>query len=347
MAKTGINFERCNVRAVELHNDRAPEYLESVMKSGRGLYIFQDRTRMNKSIVNPNYSGLSVAEIFERQKSRYKEKVGQEPNLKDRVVVNKKNGKERVIAGWSPLREGVCPIKEYTNLEDFKPFIDWCADNGLKVIRIDLHFDEGYENEKKERKYNCHAHIVVDWFNWSTGKTAKLDAIKMSEAQDIIAESLGMERGEKKQETGKEHLAPAQFREKKAEEIAIKLEEENRLLKAENDTLKSVNTGLKAKIQDTWQYKGRTEAAESLLEAEKTAHKEDMKRMEAEVANFKKMAEISEKRANDAELAISHYRSENAILQKENKRLTVVSNHWERKYQELIHPDDPKKGLSI
>ena len=72
-----------------------------------------------------------------------------------------------------------------------------------------------------------------------------------------------------------------------------------------------------------------------------------MKRMEAEVANFKKMAEISEKRANDAELAISHYHSENAILQKENKRLTVVANHWERKYQELIHPDDPKKGLSI
>ena len=327
MAKTGINFERCNVGAVELHNDRAPEYLESVMKSGRGLYIFQDRTRMNKSIVNPNYNGLSVAEIFERQKSRYKEKVGQEPNLKDRVVVNKKNGKERVIAGWSPLREGVCPIKEDTKLEDFKPFIDWCADNGLKVIRIDLHFDEGYENEKKERKYNCHAHIVVDWFNWSTGKTAKLDAIKMSEAQDIIAESLGMERGEKKQETGKEHLAPAQFREKKAEEIAIKLEEENRLLKAENDTLKSVNTGLSAKIEDTWKYKSIAERAETALEDEKKAHKECLNQKDAEISELKEKLVEAKNRAISAENREMEVRRERQAAEKEVRRLQIVLEH--------------------
>lgn len=347
MTKTSIHFKPAKVGSIEAHNERTRAYLDGVLKSGRQFYFFKDLSHLNKSIVNPSYKGMTCAEIFERQKEQYKLKTGQKPNLEDRVITNQKTGKTRTISGWSPIREGVVPIKEDTKLEDFKPFIDWCADNGLKVIRIDLHFDEGYENSKGDRSFNRHAHIVVDWLNWATGKTAKLDASKMSEAQDIIAESLGMERGEKKLESGKEHLAPAQFREKKAEEYAILLEEENQRLKKENDTLKSVNTGLKAKIQDAWQYKGRTEAAESLLEAEKTAHKEDMKRMEAEVANFKKMAEISEKRANDAELAISHYRSENAILQKENKRLTVVANHWERKYQELIHPDDPKKGLSI
>ena len=327
MGKTGINFERCNVGSVELHNDRAPEYLESIIKSGRGLYIFQDRTRMNKSIVNPNYNGLSCSEIFERQKARYKEKVGQEPNLKDRIVVNKKTGKERVIAGWSPLREGVCPIKEDTKLEDFKPFIDWCADNGLKVIRIDLHFDEGYENEKKERKYNRHAHIVVDWMNWSTGKTAKLDAIKMSEAQDIIAESLGMERGEKKQETGKEHLAPAQFREKKAEEIAIKLEEENRLLKAENDTLKSVNTGLTAKIEDTWKYKSRAERAETALESERKAHKEDLRQKDTVISELKEKLVEAKNRAISAENREMEVRRERQAVEKEVRRLQIVLEH--------------------
>lgn len=346
MGKTGINFERCNVGSVELHNDRAPQYLESVMKSGRGLYIFQDRTRLNKSIVNPNYNGLSVAEIFERQKSRYKEKVGQEPNLKDRVVVNNKTGKERVIAGWSPLREGVCPIKEDTKLEDFKPFIDWCADNGLNVIRIDLHFDEGYESEKKERKYNRHAHIVVDWMNWTTGKTAKLDASKMSEAQDIIAESLGMERGEKKLETGKEHMAPAQFREKKAEEYAIKLEADNRDLKAENDKLRQVNTGLKAKIKDTWQHKGRAETAEAALEEEKKAHKDDVDQINKTLAETKKEVEIERKRANEAESVISHYRRENNRLHQELQRKTVQANRWERMYNDLFRKEEPKKGIS-
>lgn len=327
MGKTGINFERCNVGSVELHNDRAPEYLESVMKSGRGLYIFQDRTRMNKSIVNPNYNGLSVAEIFERQKARYKEKVGQEPNLKDRIVVNKKTGKERVIAGWSPLREGVCPIEENTKLEDFKPFIDWCADNGLNVIRIDLHFDEGYENEKKERKYNRHAHIVVDWMNWATGKTAKLDASKMSEAQDIIAESLGMERGEKKLETGKEHMAPAQFREKKAEEYAIKLEEENRLLKAENDTLKSVNTGLAAKIEDTWKYKSRAERAETALESERKAHKGDLHQKDTVISELKEKLVEAKSRAISAENREMEVRRERQAAEKEVRRLQIVLEH--------------------
>lgn len=327
MGKTGINFERCNVGSVELHNDRAPEYLESVMKSGRGLYIFQDRTRMNKSIVNPNYNGLSVAEIFERQKARYKEKVGQEPNLKDRIVVNKKTGKERVIAGWSPLREGVCPIKEDTKLEDFKPFIDWCADNGLNVIRIDLHFDEGYESEKKERKYNRHAHIVVDWMNWATGKTAKLDANKMSEAQDIIAEALGMERGERKVDTGKEHMAPAQFREKKAEEYAIKLEADNRDLKAENDTLKSVNTGLAAKIEDTWRYKSRAERAETVLEAEKKAHKEELRKKNAEISGLKEKLVEANNRAVAAENREMVVLREQQAAEREVRRLKIALEH--------------------
>ena len=237
MAKTGINFERCNVGAVELHNDRAPEYLESVKRSGRELYIFQDRHHLNRSLVNPEYEGATCAEIFEKQKSRYKDKIGQEPNLEDRTRVDKKTGKQITVAGWSPIREGVCPIKEDTKLDDFKPFIDWCSRHGLNVIRIDLHFDEGYESTNEERKYNRHAHIVVDWMDWDTGKTAKLGKEKMSEAQDVIAAALDMERGVKKAESGKKHINHAEYREQKAEQHALELEKENQKLKAENDSL--------------------------------------------------------------------------------------------------------------
>lgn len=347
MAKTSIHFKPAKVGSIEAHNERSQTYLDGVLKSGRQFYFFQDLSHLNQSIVNPAYKGMTCAEIFEKQKEQYKLKTGQKPNLEDRVITNQKTGKTRTISGWSPIREGVVPIKEDTKLEDFKPFIDWCAANGLKVIRIDLHFDEGYENSKGERSFNRHAHIVVDWLNWATGKTAKLDANKMSEAQDIIADALGMERGEKKLESGKEHLAPAQFREKKAEEYAVFLEEENQRLKKENDTLREVNTGLKAKIQDSWQYKSRAESAEADLAAEKKAHKEDIAKANRIIEEAKKAAENAGKRADEAELTISHYRAENNNLRKEIQRLSVVANRWERMYNELLqHPVEPQKGIS-
>lgn len=354
MAKTGINFQRCNVGSVEAHNERTQEYLDGVKKSGRKLYFFQDLTHLNKSIVNPEYEDLSCAEIFEKQKETYMRKVGQKPNMEDRVITNQKTGKQRTVSGWSPLREGVAPIKEDTKLEDFAPFIAWCNDNGLNVVRIDLHFDEGYENTRGERTFNRHAHIVVDWMDWNTGRTAKLDASKMSEAQDVIADALGMERGAKKLETGAVHLNPTEYREKAAGEHLIRLEaenqrltDENEKLKKDNDTLRQANTGISAKYIDAWKYKGRAKKAESDLAAEKKAHKEDIAKASRIIEEVKKAAENAEKRANEAELTISHYRSENNRLHKELHKKTIQSNRWERMYNELLQPDDPKKGLSI
>ena len=327
MAKTSIHFKPAKVGSIEAHNERSQTYLDGVLKSGRQFYFFQDLSHLNQSIVNPAYKGMTCAEIFEKQKEQYKTKTGQKPNLEDRVITNQKTGKTRTISGWSPIREGVVPIKEDTKLEDFKPFIDWCADNGLKVIRIDLHFDEGYENSKGERSFNRHAHIVVDWLNWATGKTAKLDSSKMSEAQDIIASALGMERGEKKVESGKEHLAPAQFREKKAEEYAILLERENQRLKQENDTLREVNTGLAAKIEDTWKYKSIAERAETALEDEKKAHKEFLNQKDTEISELKKKLVEVKNRAISAENREMVVLRERQDAEKEVRRLKIVLEH--------------------
>lgn len=308
MAKTSIHFKPCNVGSVEAHNERSQEYLDGVRKSGREFYFFPDLTHLNRSYVNPGYDSYTCKEIFEKQKEAYIRKTGQKPNLENRIVTNKKTGKQRTISGWSPIREGVAPIKEDTKLEDFQPFIAWCNNHGLKVIRIDLHFDEGYEDAKKNRTFNRHAHIVVDWLDWQTAKTAKLDAATMSEAQDVIADSLGMERGEKKAESGKEHLAPAQYREQKAEETAISLEQENdrlraenQKLKADNDILRNANTGFAAKIQDSWKYKSKAKEAEAALKAEKSRLSEEINNREGKIAKLEKVAENEKKRANNAE----------------------------------------------
>ena len=206
MAKTGGHFDPCNVGSVEKHNERNPDYLKSVKASGRKLYFFQDLTHLNSSWVARSYSGRSCSQIFEEQKQLYTKKVGQAPQLKERKRVNKKTGKVTKIAGWSPIREAVIPIKPNTELKDFAKVVQWLRDRGWNTIRIDLHKDEGYQDEVTgERKMNLHGHLVVDCLNHLTGRTVKLDDNAMKEFQTVLAESLGMERGISKEVTGTEH----------------------------------------------------------------------------------------------------------------------------------------------
>jgi len=208
MAKTGAHFVPCNVGSVEKHNERDPEYLKSVEASGRDLYFFQDLTPNNTSWVNPDYGGKTCSDIFADMIKRYKEKIGQSPQLNDRWRINPKTGRKEKVAGWSPIREAPIPIKPDTTIEDFKPVIDWLKMKGWNVIRIDLHKDEGYEDPVTgERKMNLHAHFVADCLDWKTGRTVKLSEEDMSlkGLQGLVADALGMERGEAKKVTGAEH----------------------------------------------------------------------------------------------------------------------------------------------
>lgn len=216
MAKTGGHFERCNVGSVEAHNERTRDYLEKVKASGKSLYFFQNLTVNNTHWANgrQEFAGKTCAQIFESLKQLYTEKTGQAPQLKDRKRINKKTGKEYTIAGWSPIREAVIPIKEDTTVEDFKPVFDWLRRNGLEPIRLDLHKDEGYENQETgERKMNYHAHLVVCWVDLQTGRTANLKKDKMSEFnQKVLPEALHMEAGESKNITAAKHLRPEEYK---------------------------------------------------------------------------------------------------------------------------------------
>lgn len=223
MAKTGGHFDPCNVGSVEKHNQRDPEYLKAVEASGKKLYFFPDLTRLNSSWIGHSYSGRSCSQIFDELKQLYIEKVGQAPQLKERKCVNKKTGKITKIAGWSPIREAVIPIKSDTELRDFAKVVQWLRERGWNTIRIDLHKDEGHEDEVTgERKMNLHGHLVVDCIDHQTGRTVKLDDNDMKEFQTVLAESLGMERGISKEVTGaghrnmwqqKEHAAAQHYKE--------------------------------------------------------------------------------------------------------------------------------------
>ena len=230
MSKTGINFARCNCGSAQAHNERKAEYLEALERSGKKTYdIFHDRTATNLHWTNPAYAGKSLEQILQDCRERYTASTGQAPQEQDRVrkVKDKKTGlyKEVTTAGWSPIREGVCPVKENTQLSDFNPLIKHLAAKGVRVISIDIHRDEGHTDPLTgERKYNYHAHVIADWTDHITGKTAKLNNADMSEVQTVLADALGMERGESKEVTGKDHLTPAQQREKAAAKHTAQLE---------------------------------------------------------------------------------------------------------------------------
>ena len=229
MAKTGINFERANVASAEKHNKRDKGYIKAVNESPNKKYdIFNDRSGMNVFWENPKYAGKTLPKLLDEMRSIYREHVGQSPQEDDRVrqITDKKTGmkKEVVTPGWAPIREGVCPIKEDTTIDDFKPFCEWLESKGPKVIGIYLHRDEGHTDlVTGERKYNYHGHVVVDWLDHETGKTYKLSKIDASEMQTQLALSLGMERGESKVKTGADHLTPDEYRAKAVAEEIIKL----------------------------------------------------------------------------------------------------------------------------
>lgn len=210
--KTGGHFRPCNVGSVEAHNERTAKYLEGILNAGLKLYFFKELTHNNESWVNEKYSGKSCAQIFEDMKNCYTHKHGQAPQLKERQRLNKKTGRIKVIAGWSPIREMVVPVKVDTKKEDFKMLREWAERQGINIIRIDIHKDEGHRNEQGSVEENFHAHIVADFFDWDAGTTVKLGPEKMSEMQSILAISLEMERGEKKEDTQLEYLTHQQYK---------------------------------------------------------------------------------------------------------------------------------------
>lgn len=286
MAKTGIHIRRCNVGSVEAHNKRTKGYIDGLKKAGANIYFFEELSRNNRSWVNPRYEGKTCEQIFKEMIEEYKalHKKHQAPALKDVTRINKKTGKEYTVAGWSPIREGVVPIKEDTKLSDFKPIEEWARGKGLDIIRIDMHQDEGYKDEETGNiKFNRHAHVVFDWLDHNTGKTLKLNEQDMRELQDVVANALHMERGESKAKTGAEHRDVEQQR----------IHADQQRIKRAEQKMQEMKKKLMDLANSIWgaNYYGQDDYKEMSLEEVIESWQEDMEEMESEVKDSEKELE--------------------------------------------------------
>ena len=334
---TGGHWRPCNIGSVEAHNERRPEYLESVKKAGLNLYFFEHLTKNNSHWVNDldRYKDKTVADVFETMKKIYTEKTGQKPQLNEKIRVNKKTGKEYKIQGWAPIQEMCVPIKKDNMIEDFDYLKKWAKKYGIEIIRIDLHKDEGYHDEKTgEYKMNYHAHVVASFFDWETGRTVKPPSESMSEMQTILAIALGMGRGKRKEETGAKALTAMQYRIMKEREDLEKVEAEKTAAKEQlnkaKEQLKNIESEIKkceTKIKGLTTMIGNLEQQKEAIEIDITALKDEYaekgeefrEEFEKKMAEDKtKLAEI-EAKIEDKELFLKQANTEILELHKQRE----------------------------
>ena len=138
-----------------------------------------------------------------------------------------------------PIREGVAVITEATTMEQMKTLAEQIEQRwGIKTKAIYAHLDEGHEHlvtdkDHQQGKYldsqegttiflwNYHAHYVFDWTNHETGQCINLNRHDMSEFQDMLANTLKMERGKKSDKKWRDvHTFKAEQETLRAKEVA-------------------------------------------------------------------------------------------------------------------------------
>ncbi len=126
------------------------------------------------------------------------------------------------VKDYSPMWEGVLnlprPEVEF-NTFDYKKLcktivFDWCKKyeemTGHKVLRADIHLDEGHIVEGVAM-FNAHAHIMADKTN-DRGRVIKLTPQKLRELQTVTAEITKLERGVNSRVSGKKHITAHQYK---------------------------------------------------------------------------------------------------------------------------------------
>ena len=252
-AKASEHIKPCNIAQSERHNRRDADYIASLNPAR--LYIRTELTRDNETYVAPGMEGITLQQHYDNIKALVKEKTGRAMQEKD-VEYTDKKGVKRVRKGSSPIREGVVNIKPDTTMDDLLRYVNKVHEKwGITAIQIHMHKDEGhYENpeDKSTWQPNLHAHIIWDWIDHATGKSYKLNAEDMSEIQDMVAETLDMQRGLKKSETGLDHLERNDFILQKQENKKKQLQEEAQKAITEKEEAEAKVETAKAEVADLW-----------------------------------------------------------------------------------------------
>lgn len=227
MAKTSIHIDPVKDGAVE-HNKRQKEL----------DYVRKELTHLNEVWDAPGFTSIQAAKEEARR-------------LYEDAHLKKQHSKA------TPIREGVVVIDEKTTMADLQRLAKLIeAQWGVKCLQIAIHRDEGHANSSTW-KPNLHAHMVFRWTN-GQGENPRLSKGEMSHLQDMVADTLHMERG---RQSSKKHLDAVAYKIQAQEGRLAQLERQTsakeRLLgivgksqaDKENEALRAENAALRAKIK--------------------------------------------------------------------------------------------------
>ena len=336
-AKASDHVKPCNIEQSERHNRRDADYIASL--NPRTLYVRTELSHNNESYVVPDLKGVTLQQHYDAIKAMVKQKTGRAMQEK-KVTVIGKNGKPKERNGSSPIRESVVNIKPDTTMADLKKYTEKvCQRWGVRAIQIHIHKDEGhYTNPDDPSTWqpNLHAHIIWDWMNHETGKSFKLDKIDMEELQDMAAETLVMERGQRKAETGREHLERNDYIIQKQEE-----EKKNNQVEIEKQK-KEIADMAQASILDKLLHSGLSPTVRKAIEEERTVHKEKLRQATTAVdenghpyvwtsgnkkdqpVTWEELAKVREKEKKKAEIQAKEDKEAALAKAKEDKEASIA-----------------------
>lgn len=221
MAKASIHIEPIKSSS-EIHNKRLKDF---------------DYIRKDLSEKNEKWEERSISKVRREVEEKYLRNVGQKMQKKA-----------------TPIREGVVLLKpEHTMADLFRLKEKLYQKLGIKTFQMYIHKDEGHwkKNEEGVKEHwapNLHAHMIFDWTD-DKGKSLKLDRKQMSLIQDIVSETLEMERGQRATVTGRKHLNPLEYKAKVMLDKIIEIEKKEKDLKKQLEDTQSEKEILKKDLQ--------------------------------------------------------------------------------------------------
>lgn len=271
MSKSSIHIVPVKAGS-EKHNQREKEL----------SYVRSDLSHLNSSFIV-----RSIAEAKQFAEKNCKEKTGRSMQAKA-----------------TPIREGVLLIGQHHTADDLKKLGSRIEEKfGIKTIQGYCHKDEGhYDKITQEWKPNYHAHMVFDWTDHSTGKSIKMSRDDMAELQTIVADSLGLERG---QSSSKEHLNAIQYKnQQEQKDLAMVHGFKKGLLEAKTtlqqaDAIKKeiepLKTAKNSLVLDVQTLTAEKEKMRTIAEQEKQRAIQERQRAESESQKVKQLEQEKEK----------------------------------------------------
>jgi hypothetical protein len=203
MAKSMINIKAVKPSS-EVHNNREKDY----------DYVFSDLTPKNEK-----WESDSISSMQKKIESYCKA-----------------TSKRKLQKNATPIREAVVLIKPDHTMEDLVDLADKIKDEfGVECFQIHIHRDEG----KSRDDLNLHAHMVFRWQDMETGKTMRVNKLGMSQLQTLVANALGMERGELKENSNRERLEPTEYKRQQEELRQKELQEQNDVLEQKKNEVRA------------------------------------------------------------------------------------------------------------